>query len=52
VGLQRLDLRGLEVLDLDRDSLAAGPVDELGGVLDRLRRSYSERCARVLRPVQ
>ena len=34
---ERLDLRGLEVIDLDRDPGASGRVDELGGLLDRLR---------------
>ena len=34
---ERLDLRRLEVVDRDRDPVAAGGVDELGGLLDRLR---------------
>ena len=34
---ERLDLRRLEVVDRDRDPVAAGGVHELGGLLDRLR---------------
>ena len=35
--VKRVDLGRLEVVDLDRDPCAAGRIDELGGLLDRLR---------------
>jgi hypothetical protein len=34
---ERLDLRRLQVVDLDSDPLAARGIDEVGGFLDRLR---------------
>jgi hypothetical protein len=48
---QILDLLGNEVVDPDSDAVAAGCRYQLGGLLDRLGRAYSEARSRVVRPV-
>ena len=49
---QRRHLVGDEVVDLDRDAAAARGVDQLGGLLDRLRPVHLRPLGVVVRPVQ